>query len=295
VVALRGAAGAALAAAAGVLLVAGAGTAQEASGHPAHAWWGEVWYLDWAPLRPLADLPRLGPSRRNGRAGLDGPAPQIGLFWTAGNPGALAFDVEEGHGAFRAGTVSESGPFRSPLEPGRVDTRGVGGVGWRPLGESTSVVGTVVAGTQDLDPASPALLLHSFSSTPHVLVDSVIPAMEHTFAQLQGGLGWKGRGWGLGAALGYQIVEGGGRATRVPRTVRVAESGVAAGAVRELGDALRVGLHARWKGLAESLQVVPSPGGTLIHAFHGYHEPVRRDVSVGSGPFHRRMDRTGTA
>ncbi len=263
---------------------------QASAGHPADGWWVDGWYLEWSPLRQLGDLPRPGPAPQPRPSLLLSPDPEVGLFWTGGNPGAVATDVRESHAEFHAMHAGQWGEYHRPLEAGESALRGLGGVGWRPLGDWGAAVGTVAAGRREMDPGPSGLLLQPYSSVPQVFTDSVAPAMEHTFAQLQGALSWSGRGWGLGAAAGYQVAEGGARATRVPRIGQIAEPGVTVGVTRSVGDALNLGVHGRWRGMAETVQVVPTRGATTVHVFHGYGEPTPIDVSTNL--YRRRVDRS---
>lgn len=265
----------------------------QAGGHPASAAWDGLWYTEWGPLRPIADLPRERPGDQVALPAPFAPAPDVGLFWTGGNPGAIAFDVRRGYAEFEALSVTESGSYRRPLAPERSENRGAAGVGWTRLGERGAAVGGAVAGQQVLDPASPALTAFPFSSTPLVLADTSAPGMEHLYARLEGASGARIGDWGLGLAAGYQVAESGGFATPIPRIARLAEPALAAGIARVLGP-LELGVYGRWRATALSTQVLsPRTGSTHVFPFFGYAEPV--PIQILQSTYYRRMDREARA
>jgi hypothetical protein len=249
------------------------------------------WVASWSPLNYLADLPRELPGRAATFSELLlMPAPRIGVFWTAGNPAGLPFEVGDEHVQFGFGLLNASGDCRRPLDAGKVVRRRFSGLGWGELGERGGVIGRAVVEQTNLKDGAFADVLLPYGSNPFIVMDTTGHELGRTAARLEGAGGWRVGRLGLGLSLGYEAAETRTVASPVPRLNRGSATGVAGGVSHELlGDGrLRLAVAGRWRRAVERIQVTLVAAQTRLYQLEGYAEPVPLDPG---SRYDRRLER----
>jgi len=254
---------------------------------------GPEWTRSWSPLLWTAELPRILPSAAPSLPNpLLWPSPRVGLFWTAGNPGALPFELADTFSVFAVGVDRDDGAYRRPLDPGRSTNDRLRGVGWRPFGERGAALGRVRVADVSLErPLSDFDL--PYSGSPYVVMDTAGSALGRTDASLEGVAGWRLGALGLGVAFGYRAQQTRTEAAPVPRVLSAADPGASAGAVWRVSPRLRVGLHGRWRAHAERVLLYSVAAPSRVYWLQGYFEARPQDVA--NGFYQRRMERDGRA
>jgi len=257
-----------------------------------------LWLSFWSPLSTTGNLPRDLPG---GEVSLPflftKPAPRVGLFWQAGNPGALSFENLGSYAQMRTAYDRRSGDYRRPLDAGTESRTGGDAFGWKSLGSGGGVVGRVlVERLRRGDGASETSVL-PFSSNPFTVLDTLGDAMATTVMRLEGAGGWRligGLGFGLG--LGFDGREVRTEASGVPRKYRASASGVSAGLAYDIaGGALRLGVYGRRVQTAQILSIYGYAGSSLEYVFSGYYDPVPFELLPRRSAFQRRSDRVAWA
>ena len=252
-----------------------------------------LWLSLWSPLSTSADLPRDLPG---GEASLPSlltkPAPRVGLFWLAGNPGALSFENLGSYSQIRTAYDRRSGDYRRPLDAGTESRTGGDAFGWKSLGSGGGVVGRVLVERLRRGDGTHETSVLPFSSNPFLVLDTLGDAMATTVMRLEGAGGWRlFGGLGIGLGLGFDGREVRTEASGVPRRYRASASGVTAGLVYDIaGGALRLGVYGRRVQTAQILSVYGYAGSSLEYVFSGYYDPVPFEILPGSSPFWRRGD-----
>lgn len=251
-----------------------------------------AWIGRWSPLSVAGELPSPLPG---GEAVfpdlLTLPAPRVGLFWTAGNPGALPRELHDARAEFRLARSEVEGGYRRPMDPGEEDHNRASGLAWGRLGERGAAVGRVV--WDDARVGSPA---HSgvnlpYSGSPFAVLDTLGDTTDRTAVRLDGAGGWSAGPLGLGLAVGFEFDDARTVESPVPRTLRTATPAAAAGVSLEVpGAGLRVGAFGRWRRAAHSVSILSLAAGSRAYPFQGYAEPVAIDLV--STFFDRRLERT---
>jgi hypothetical protein len=249
-----------------------------------------AWVLAWSPLNYLGNLPRELPGRAATFSELLLlPAPRVGVFWTAGNPAGLPFEVGDEHVQFGFGLLNASGDCRRPLDAGKVARRRFSGLGWGELGARGGVIGRAVVERTNLKEEAFADVLQPYGSNPYIVIDTIGHELGRTAARLEGAGGWRIGRLGLGLSLGYEAAETRTIASPVPRLNRSSAPGVAGGAAFEFGDGrLRVGLSGRWRRGVERIQLSLTAAQTRIYQLQGYAEPAPLDPAQR---YDRRLER----
>lgn len=264
-----------------MLAIAAPAAAQAQSFGPAGEADGPLWTVQWSPLADHADLRRepMGSALMLPSL-LAAPGPKAGLFWTAGNPGAIPWQVEDRRAEFEAAAGEASGGYRRPQEPGNAETLRLTAGGWRPLGERGAGVGRVVVdrvgyGTARSNVARP------YGSNPLTVVDTAGDALAGLRTRLEGAGGWRLGPFGLGLSAGFTAHEIRTRAASVPRLNRLAYSGATAGVVyRTGGGGFELGVHGRVQRSVEFVQLFPLLSGTnVVHRIEGFRET--QPIAVG--------------
>lgn len=173
-----------------------------------------AWLGAWSPLRPIVAVPR-GLLRAPLAPGLlDAPAPLAGAFVLAGAPGALARDLMprlKGDSArfseLRVRAAGASGDYHRPLDVSDSRVTQVSGQGWAPVGTRGIAIGRFVIDREDNDVSSFTQRVAPYYSSPFVATDSVRPPMQGTRARLEGALGLRLGGFGLGVSAGIDTRE----------------------------------------------------------------------------------------
>ena len=256
-----------------------------------------AWLTEWSPLRCIADLPRELPGGvASFPALLTLPAPRVGLFWTAGNPGALPLEAGDAYAQIRTGYNRHSGEYRRPLDAGTDSRAGGSAFGWKSLAANGAAIGRVVAERVSYGDGAHGDVTLPHSSNPFVVMDTLGDALAGTTIRLEGAGGWQIGGLGIGLGLGYDGREIRTVESPVPRQYRTLMSGVTAGVSYDLfGGAVRLGLFGRRQQTAQTTYVVAYAGNSRAYVLSGYFEPVPRDLEPAKGPVRRRLDRVATA
>lgn len=254
-----------------------------------------AWMFAWSPLRPIADQPRHLVRAAPLPDLLTAPAPRTGLLWSAGLAAALPDDATDTRSEFRASGASDAGDYRRPLDPDGVAAGRLSGLAWRPLGAHGAAIGDARVSSETLDRAGNADVLEPYGSSPLVATDTTNPAMRRTRAAVEGALGWRVLGFGVGLGAGVEAVDNDTRAPRVARIGRATTPGASASAARALfGGRVRLGAEARWLGGSETVSVTGMTGLTIANQLEGYADPDPRLVGNSPGYF-RRVDRDARA
>lgn len=218
------------------------------------------------------------------------PAPRSGLFWTAGNPGAIPWEVAEQWSSLAVERWAEEGSYRRPLEARRLRRNVVGGVGWRPLGEG-GVAGRLSAARDALGRPAVSNVSLPYRSNPHVVLDTTGAPLARTAVGLEGAAGWRRGRAGFGLALGYETQHTRTEQAPVPRSIRGVSPSLALGTSVEVRPGLRAGLHGRWQAATQEVTIYSVSAVNRVYQLEGYGEPRPRDVQ---SVYRRRMEREGS-
>jgi len=261
-----------------------------------------AWLGAWSPLRPIVDVPR-GLLRAPLAPGLlEAPPPLAGAFVLAGAPGALARDLRPwlaGDTArfseLRVRVASASGDYHRPLDVSDSRVAQVSGQGWSPVGARGIAIGRFVIDRESNDVSSFTQRVAPYYSSPFVATDSVRPPMQSTRARLEGALGLRLGGFGLGVSAGIDTREQNSIDFPLRRSGRAATPAAVLGVERVLPWlGMRVGGFYRWYEPNETNVLNASPLLTVIYAVQGYDEPVGLPVGSAS-PVFVRNDRRASA
>lgn len=248
------------------------------------------WLGAWSPLRPIGDLSRgllrapLGPGL------LDAPPPTIGAFLLAGASAALARDFtprgpndSARFGELRLRIAREAGSYRRPLDVADNAATQASGFGWAPAGGRGIAIGRFVIDRESIDTSSYTARPAAYGSSPFVYTDTVRPPMRRAHARLEGALGIRLGGFGIGIAAGIDAREHNSVNAPVRRNGRQTIPAVNVGVERVLPWAgVRVGGYYRWTQPVETnlLNPVPLPLVT-VYSISGYEEPLGLPVEGG--------------
>ena len=250
-----------------------------------------AWMTNWNPLSRIADLPRRLPSGPRFPDLLSAPAPRVGEFWTAGNPGALRRELEDRRADFRLALQDASGDYARPLDPGGMGQTAASTTGWTPVGGRGAAIGTAVFDRASFRDSSFADVLLPYGSNPFIVADTMGDPVRRSAARMEGALAWGFGRLGAGFAVGWEGQSSRTTASPVPRLDRTATPGVSAGVTYNLGP-VRLGGFGRWRRTAEFIQIhaVSQPG--RIFQLEGYAEPVPLDLR---DVYRRRFERDASA
>lgn len=246
-----------------------------------------------SPLAPIADLVLDETAVPSFPLLLSRPAPRAGIFWSAGNPAALPFELRDSYTEFRTRASDERGAYRRPLDAASTREFEVSGGGWRPVGSAGAVSGSVSV-ARSSDGGIAADVGQPYSMSPHLFVDTSRSSLGQTVVRLDGAGGWRIGGWGLGVAAAYESQVTRTGTALVPRFQRGVLPAVTAGASRRLGSRVLLGAHVRWQGPSQTLSVSTRGTGGLVYVLAGYTEPT----PINLGPrdaYNRRIDRDAEA
>jgi hypothetical protein len=251
------------------------------------------WMTAWSPFRVIADLAQTPPAARP-LALVAVPAPRVGLWWTAGVPAALSFELSDERSAFRAGVARTSGLYRRAMDSREVTVIQASALAWRPIAASGGVAGSVIV-DQELTGARPyATTLLPYSSDPFVVADTTAPGTRRVRARVEGAFGWRVGPVGAGISAGLEEDDHRTRDAGFPHFGRTATPAVRAGISYVPHPAIRVAVYGRWIRGTETLSMVPRSATGLVLRLAGYHEP---DSAAVAGPafFFRRSERSARA
>ncbi len=254
-----------------------------------------AWLARWRPLDRIGDLPREMPATEHRFADLlTRPGPRVGLFWTAGNPAGLPFELEDTRVDFSFSLARDVGDYRRPLDPGSRARGTLEGTGWRRLGPGGAVIGGLSVRRASLTEGVFSDVLVPYGASPFVVLDTIGDAQNRTIARIEGAGGWRFGRVAVGLGLGYESEDTRTKRTNVPRTNTTATPGATVGVAWDVpGGTLRIGAHARWQQTALRLSIFSLGAPSRVYAPDGYTEPVAFDLSADI--FQRRFERTARA
>jgi len=254
-----------------------------------------AWMTAWSPLNPIADVPRTLPRAAPVTDLLGSPAPTVGLFWFAGTPAALGFEVGERRGQLAGTLAGDDGAYRRALDPADVVVARLSGIGWRPVGSRAAAAGRVVLERVVLGTATQSGVLEPYASDPFVITDTTLPEVRRLDTQLEGALGWRLGPWSVGLSGAVFIEDHRTRNARFPRLGKATTPAASLGVARALPWArVRLALMGRWIGGNETL-ILPAPAAPgRVYLLDGYSEPDAREVQPQTGLF-RRTERDALA
>ncbi|MHB1193737.1 MAG: DUF6850 family outer membrane beta-barrel protein [Longimicrobiales bacterium] len=218
--------------------------------------------------------------------------PRVGLFWTAGNPGAVATDVQDSFSLYAVGGGGEQGEYRRPLDPEESAERHGAALAWRPFGERGASIGSVRVTSSELRGAMSDYDL-AYPGSPYVVMDTAASDLGRTEVQLEGAGGWQVGRLGFGLALGYRAHHTRTVEAPVPRSLSVADPGASVGVTWKLSPALTLGMHGRWRSHAERVTLYSVAAPSRVYRLQGYFEPPPQDLAGGF--YSRRLEREGYA
>lgn len=291
--------GIAVASVAGALGVAAAGpapaagqTAEAAAAAPRAE---QPWLARWRPLEVLGDLPRTLPgSERPFPALLALPAPRVGTLWTAGNPAALPFEVEDRRSDFSISRESGSGDYRRPLDPPTIADGTLTGSGWRPLSGRAAVIGRLVVQRTGLGDGAFSDQLMPYGTSPFAVFDTTGEAQTRTLVRVEGAGGWRFGRLALGLALGYESQRTFTNEAKVPRSNRTATPGAIAGLVwASPSGGFTLGVLGGLQETAQRSSLYTRAAASRAYAPEGFGPLVAFDL--GDGGFGRRFERAARA
>ncbi|MGI8496688.1 MAG: hypothetical protein ACR2OG_03765 [Gemmatimonadaceae bacterium] len=255
---------------------------------------GNAWMSTWTPLSPIGDLPRRFPAAPPVPGLLVAPAPRMGLFWSAGNPGALAAEVDSAYAGFAVHHVALTGSYHRPLDPTDAGTTDASAAGWRRLGTRGAALGRATMGRSTFDGSTFAVGVDPYTSSPGITTDTITSQVGRSSAALDGALGWQLGGWGMGLTAGYNALDNRSAHSPRARTGRAAQFGGAVGITRALPASLVLGVHGRGLRRVETTVTSANPQTATIYQLAGYDDVPPIDVPLGQ-QFYRRVQRDGSA
>jgi hypothetical protein len=215
----------------------------------------------------------------------------VGTFWSSGNPGAAALEINDQRTDFEASWNRQSGSYRRPLDPGGSSLPRIGAKGWGIFGSDGAFAGRAMIDQERQSPGTPSDLNEPFGSSPYVLTDTSNAAVRRTRFLIEGVGGWQLGDWSLGVALGHESRENETIESGLTRNTRSSIPGISVGAVRRLG-VLTVGAHGRWRGRAETIELDEVAAEGQVHDLRGYQEIPASEIV---GNYYRRMEERASA
>lgn len=246
------------------------------------------WLTAWSPLDWDPDLTRRLPSAN---LLIPGYRTRIGEFWTAGNPAALAREVDTSHTEFALAGSRQRGDYRRPLDPGGTELMQLRGESWRSLQPGFSLIGRVVADREELDPGTASDETEPYSSSPFVTLDTSQAAVRRTRVRLDGAGGWQLGSWGLGLGLGLENRDHQTNESGLTRRVRGTTAGVVLGASRRLGS-FDLGVYGRYRNRNETIRLTEVTAQGKVYQLEGLRDVALIDFLEA---YYRRIDEVSTA
>jgi len=238
------------------------------------------WLTAWSPLLSRGDLPRMLAGAPGGKAPLLLlPTPTAGLFWTAGNPAALDRDLPDQRTDFSFGLGSQSGDYRRPLDPARLNVGRLNGSSWGRVSPTNVMVGRVEIARETDHPGPRSAFADPYGSSPFTTVDTTITDSRRNRVVLEGASAWTLGGWSLGMALGIEARNHETVEAAVVRRLSRTMPGVTAGMTRRLGS-LDVGLQGSLRFRAENIRLYERSADTRATELAGYQGVKSFEVST---------------
>ncbi|MEP6507761.1 MAG: DUF6850 family outer membrane beta-barrel protein [Gemmatimonadales bacterium] len=245
------------------------------------------WLQTWSPLVIDGNLPRVLPSASAALPSLLMPAPKTGLFWSAANPAAIPWDIDDSRVDMAAAHSSQAGTFRRPLDPEGAQLSQVSGSGWQPVGKRGALVGRAVFDRNTDNGGTRSDILDPYGSSPFVVADTTTSVVRQTRARLEGAGGWRLGNWGAGLALGYDTRNSATAAAPFARRNRAVQAGATVGILRSFrNDRLEAGASGNWNGGKESIALFEYAQEGFLYLLQGYREIIPSQIDV---IYNRRM------
>jgi len=200
--------------------------------------------------------------------------PLPGLAWLAGNPAGLADETPNRETMLGLQYRGQSGTYRRPLDPGSEGYVGVFGAGWRPVGERAGVAGRVSAGTGRSGETALATVSRPHAANPFVVADTTGSDLRGTSVRVEGSGGLALGRWRVGLSLGFAGADTRTIEAPAPRLIRSAAPAVALGVARLLRPGWLVGVHGRWLGRSERVEIFTVAAEDRIYQLEGFGEPM---------------------
>ena len=251
----------------------------------------QPWLTRWRPLEVLGDLPRTLPGSESPfPALLTLPAPRVGTLWTAGNPAALPFELEDRRSDFSISREQRSGRYRRPLDPPEVTNGTLIGSGWRPLSERAAVIGRLVVERTGLGAGSFSDQLMPYGTSPFAVFDTTGEAQTRTLVRVEGASGWRLGNLAVGLGLGYESQRTLTDQAEVPRTNQTATPGATVGLVwASPSRNFTIGVLGGVQETAQSTRIYSGAAGSRAYTPEGYGPLVAFDLLEGG--LARRFER----
>jgi len=248
------------------------------------------WMTAWSPYASLADLPQTLPAPIAPPDLLGAPAPRVGLWWTAGIPGAMPFEVSERRSIFRGTGGGTSGPYRRALDPDDVTVVQMSALTWSPIAASGGAAAAVLVDQERAGARPFAATLLPYASDPFVVTDTTVPEHRRVRARVEGAFAWRVGPVGAGVAAGVE--ESDERTVNAPfaHIGRTSTPAVRLGLAWAPLPALRLAAYGRWIAGSETITLFPRATGGLVFLLSGYHDPDSTGVVLA--PFFRRSQRS---
>ncbi len=246
------------------------------------------WLTAWSPLDWDLDLTRRLPAAS---LLIPGYRTHIGAFWTAGNPAALARDVDSSHTEFALAWSRQRGDYRRPLDPGGTRLVRLQGESWRSIQPRFSLIGRIVADREELDPGTASDETEPYSSSPFVTLDTSLAAVRRTRVRLEGAGGWQLGSWGLGLTLGLEDRDHQTNESGLTRRLHGATAGVVLGASRRLGS-FGLGVFGRYRNRNETIRLTEVTEQGRVYQLEGFRDALPIDFITA---YYRRIQEVSTA
>jgi hypothetical protein len=233
----------------------------------------------WSPLDFRADLPRFLPTSF---PGLTAPVKRAapGLFWSAGNPAGLAWEVGDTRSDYWLTHSAKKGDYRRPLDAPQVSSTQVNAAARGALTPDAGAIGDVLTENRQLAPGPRVDQLEANGSSPLVLADTALASMRTTRARLQGAGGWSVGDWAAGVSAGYETEDLHTEREGFVRLDRRAGPGVLVGIARRFRGQfdLAIGAHAGFQRSAETGDFVAESEQGRVFPLEGYRDVPPIDV-----------------
>lgn len=249
------------------------------------------WLTAWSPFARLADLPQTLPASVTPPDLLGAPIPRVGLWWTAGIPAAMPFEVSERRSIFRATGGGTSGPYRRALDPDDVTVVQTSVLAWSPIATSGGAAAAVLVDEERAGAMPFASTVLPYASDPFVVTDTTVPKRRRVRARVEGAFAWRVGPVGAGVAAGIEESDERTVDSRFPHLGRTSTPAVRAGLTYAPLLAFRVGAYGRWIAGSETMTLQPRTAAGLVFLLAGYHDPDSTAVAQLGG-FFRRSQRS---
>lgn len=245
------------------------------------------WETAWSPFTPIAEVPWVPTSTTALPDLLGATAPRIGMFWTAGIPAAIPFEMRDQRIALDGAGAQDGGAYRRALDPVSPSVQQVTGLAWQPVGDWGGAVGRVVADREAASEAPFSTVVDPYVVDPFVLTDTTSPPQRRIRARLEGAFGWRFGSWGVGIAGGIEASDHSTVNARFAHLGRTAQPSAVLSLARTLFGGIRLAAFARWTRGTETISLTPYTESGRAYSLDGYNDPDPQDISFAQYLFRR--------